>query len=140
MWVWVGRDGGSRPVRLALRVVLILHAGGCAQLKSIVPACPSCVWLAQESIQNDVIEWLRFLKNSIGFDGWRFDFVRGYDGRFVKIYTDATVSVCWCCGCLNAVRAGCKQGPLIFAASTTLTDLVCVFVALHSAVQLLYPI
>jgi len=46
----------------------------------------------QERIQNDIIEWLRFLKQSIGFDGWRFDFVRGYDGRFCKIYTDSTVS------------------------------------------------
>jgi hypothetical protein len=50
-----------------------------------------CVCL-QERIQNDIIEWLRFLKNSIGFDGWRYDFVRGYGGQFVKIYTDATVS------------------------------------------------
>jgi alpha-amylase len=45
----------------------------------------------QERIQNDIIEWLRFLKNSIGFDGWRYDFVRGYSGQFVKVYTDATV-------------------------------------------------
>jgi hypothetical protein len=45
----------------------------------------------QEKIQNDIVEWLRFLKQSIGFDGWRFDFVRGYDGKFCKIYTDATV-------------------------------------------------
>lgn len=52
----------------------------------------------QEGIRNDIIEWLRFLKNSIGFDGWRFDFVRGYGGQYCKIYTDATVSeLCLCC-------------------------------------------
>lgn len=54
------------------------------------PAAPN-IDHTQERIQNDIIEWLRFLKQSIGFDGWRFDFVRGYDGRFCKIYTDATV-------------------------------------------------
>lgn len=51
--------------------------------------CPSCM---QERIREDIIEWLRFLRNSIGFDGWRFDFVRGYGGQFCKTYTDATVS------------------------------------------------
>jgi alpha-amylase len=50
----------------------------------------------QERIQNDIIEWLRFLKNSIGFDGWRYDFVRGYGGQFVKVYTDATVRTMEC--------------------------------------------
>ncbi|KAF8066365.1 AMY2 [Scenedesmus sp. PABB004] len=54
------------------------------------PAAPN-IDHTQESIRTDVIEWLRFLKNSIGFDGWRFDFVRGYNGQFCKIYTDATV-------------------------------------------------
>uniref|UniRef100_A0A383VU35 Alpha-amylase n=1 Tax=Tetradesmus obliquus TaxID=3088 RepID=A0A383VU35_TETOB len=54
------------------------------------PAAPN-IDHTQERIQNDIIEWLRFLKNSIGFDGWRYDFVRGYGGQFVKIYTDATV-------------------------------------------------
>lgn len=30
------------------------------------------------------MEWLRYLRNSIGFDGWRFDFVRGWPGHFAK--------------------------------------------------------
>jgi alpha-amylase len=54
------------------------------------PAAPN-IDHTQETIRNDIIEWLRFLKNSIGFDGWRFDFVRGYGGQYCKIYTDATV-------------------------------------------------
>lgn len=45
----------------------------------------------QERIRNDIIEWMRFLRNSIGFDGWRFDFVRGYNGQYCKTYVDATV-------------------------------------------------
>lgn len=46
---------------------------------------------AQERVRNDLIEWMRYLRNSIGFDGWRFDFVRGYSGTYAKQYIDATV-------------------------------------------------
>lgn len=35
--------------------------------------------------------WLKFLRHSIGFDGWRLDFVRGYHGQYVKQYVDETV-------------------------------------------------
>jgi hypothetical protein len=42
-------------------------------------------------VRNDLIQWLQHLRNNIGFDGWRFDFVRGYNGQYAKIYTDATV-------------------------------------------------
>lgn len=35
---------------------------------------------AQERVRQDIVKWLRWLKNSIGFDGWRFDFVKGYGG------------------------------------------------------------
>jgi alpha-amylase len=27
---------------------------------------------------------MKYLRQSIGFDGWRFDFVRGYPGQFAK--------------------------------------------------------
>ena len=61
--------------------------------------------MTQERIRNDIIEWLRFLKNSIGFDGWRFDFVRGYGGQYCKVYTDATVSCSkWCLGLLDVLK------------------------------------
>lgn len=75
----------TRQRRIAVRVSTE-HTQVCAFLLS-----PFSRWCPQEKIQNDIIEWLRFLKQSIGFDGWRFDFVRGYDGRFCKIYTDSTV-------------------------------------------------
>lgn len=31
---------------------------------------------SQEKIRKDIIEWLQWLRKSIGFDGWRFDFVK----------------------------------------------------------------
>jgi endo-alpha-1,4-polygalactosaminidase (GH114 family) len=34
--------------------------------------------------------WLNYLK-TVGFDGWRLDFVRGYGGKYVKEYINSTV-------------------------------------------------
>lgn len=31
----------------------------------------------QERVRKDIAEWMRWLRNSIGFDGWRFDYVKG---------------------------------------------------------------
>lgn len=45
----------------------------------------------QERIRNDIVNWLKYLRQSIGIDGWRLDFVRGYSGNFAKQYIDATV-------------------------------------------------
>jgi len=42
-------------------------------------------------IQQDIIEWMKFLRTSIGFDGWRFDFVKGYPGDILRLYIDSTV-------------------------------------------------
>jgi alpha-amylase len=46
---------------------------------------------SQERVRKDIAQWMRYLRNSIGFDGWRFDFVKGYDGSFVGEYVNATV-------------------------------------------------
>ncbi|GFR49731.1 hypothetical protein Agub_g11888 [Astrephomene gubernaculifera] len=46
---------------------------------------------SQERIRNDIANWMKYLRNSIGFDGWRFDFVRGYPGTYCKQYIDETV-------------------------------------------------
>ncbi|KIY91536.1 hypothetical protein MNEG_16428 [Monoraphidium neglectum] len=53
------------------------------------PAAPN-IDHTQERIRNDIVDWLKYLK-TVGFDGWRFDFVRGYGGNYVKAYIDATV-------------------------------------------------
>ena len=33
---------------------------------------------SQERVRNDIKAWMKWLKNNVGFDGWRFDFVKGY--------------------------------------------------------------
>lgn len=42
------------------------------------------------AVRQEIIRWMNFLKNDIGFDGWRYDFVHGYDPIYNKEYNDAT--------------------------------------------------
>jgi len=42
-------------------------------------------------VRSDIVSWLNWLKKEIGYDGWRYDFSRGYDGKFIEIYNDASV-------------------------------------------------
>ena len=42
-------------------------------------------------VRADLGAWLAYLRSSIGFDGWRFDFVKGYAGSYTREYVDGTV-------------------------------------------------
>ena len=42
------------------------------------------------SVQNEIKYWLSWLKNTIGFQGWRYDYVKGYGGAYVGMYNTAT--------------------------------------------------
>ncbi|KAI3440350.1 uncharacterized protein J3R85_003679 [Psidium guajava] len=41
-------------------------------------------------VQKELSDWMNWLKRDIGFDGWRFDFVKGYAPSITKIYMDQT--------------------------------------------------
>ncbi|CAI6010953.1 unnamed protein product [Closterium sp. NIES-65] len=41
-------------------------------------------------VQRDLINWLLWMKREVGFDGWRFDFAKGYGAEFVGKYCRAT--------------------------------------------------
>ncbi|KAK4348820.1 hypothetical protein RND71_031575 [Anisodus tanguticus] len=43
-----------------------------------------------ERVQKDLSDWMNWLKSEIGFDGWRFDFVKGYAPSITKIYMQNT--------------------------------------------------
>ncbi|XP_022726067.1 LOW QUALITY PROTEIN: alpha-amylase 3, chloroplastic-like [Durio zibethinus] len=45
---------------------------------------------SQEFVRKDLEEWLCWLREEIGYDGWRLDFVRGFWGGYVKDYLDAS--------------------------------------------------
>lgn len=53
------------------------------------PAPPSCSLCSQ--VRSDLTQWMQYLKNRVGFDGWRFDFVKGYSGVWAREYIDGTV-------------------------------------------------
>ncbi|KFA86753.1 glucan 1,4-alpha-maltotetraohydrolase domain-containing protein [Archangium violaceum] len=43
------------------------------------------------TVQSDIKGWMNWLKSSIGYDGWRYDYVKGYGGSYVGGYNNATV-------------------------------------------------
>ncbi|KAL5553930.1 hypothetical protein UlMin_041331 [Ulmus minor] len=45
---------------------------------------------SQDFVRKDIKEWLCWLRNEIGYDGWRLDFVRGFWGGYVKDYLEAS--------------------------------------------------
>ena len=43
-----------------------------------------------QTVRNDISAWMNWLKSSIGFDGWRYDYVRGYSPYYCGYYNDQT--------------------------------------------------
>jgi len=42
------------------------------------------------AVRAEIIKWMKKLQDDLGFDGWRYDFVHGYDPIYNKEYNDAT--------------------------------------------------
>ncbi len=42
------------------------------------------------AVRAAIITWMKKLQDDLGFDGWRYDFVHGYDPIYNKEYNDAT--------------------------------------------------
>ncbi|GAB4839955.1 Alpha-amylase A type-3 [Ancistrocladus abbreviatus] len=45
---------------------------------------------SQDFVRKDIKEWLCWLREDIGYDGWRLDFVRGFWGGYVKDYLESS--------------------------------------------------
>ncbi|WNG50100.1 alpha-amylase [Archangium minus] len=43
------------------------------------------------TVQTDLKSWMNWLKSSIGYDGWRYDYVKGFNGSYVGNYNTGTV-------------------------------------------------
>ncbi|KAG6714082.1 hypothetical protein I3842_05G185200 [Carya illinoinensis] len=41
-------------------------------------------------VQKELSQWVNWLKTEIGYDGWRFDFVKGYVPSIIKTYLEQT--------------------------------------------------
>jgi hypothetical protein len=46
-------------------------------------------WQLQERVRKDLVAWLNHLRNNVGYDGWRFDFTKGYCEQFCPLLTSA---------------------------------------------------
>lgn len=68
----------------------IFNGGGSWKKEEDYSAAPN-IDHSQEHVRTDITEWMRWLRTSIGFDGWRFDFVKGYSGKYNAEYVNATV-------------------------------------------------
>ncbi|KAH9742300.1 alpha-amylase isozyme 3A [Citrus sinensis] len=42
-------------------------------------------------VQKELSDWMNWLKTEIGFDGWRFDFVKGYAPSITRLYMKNTM-------------------------------------------------
>jgi alpha-amylase len=43
----------------------------------------------QDFVRNDLKDWMRWVRNDLGFTDFRFDFSKGYASRFVREFIDA---------------------------------------------------
>jgi alpha-amylase len=43
-----------------------------------------------ERVQRELIGWMKWLKEDIGYDGWRYDFTKGFAGWAVALYNEST--------------------------------------------------
>ncbi|KAI3436462.1 hypothetical protein D9Q98_005879 [Chlorella vulgaris] len=43
-----------------------------------------------KELRDSLVDWLNWLKTDLGFEGWRFDYVRGFAAEYVKEYIERT--------------------------------------------------
>ena len=53
------------------------------------PAAPN-IDHTNDVVRSDLKGWLSWLRDDVGYDGWRFDFAKGYAGKFVGEYVEAS--------------------------------------------------
>ncbi|KAH9532111.1 hypothetical protein CY35_19G072200 [Sphagnum magellanicum] len=44
----------------------------------------------QKQVQDELTDWMNWLRAEIGFDGWRFDYAKGYAPEFCGLYCERT--------------------------------------------------
>lgn len=46
---------------------------------------------ANSTVREGLLDWLKWLRSELGFEGWRFDYVKGYAPEYTKEYVGKTV-------------------------------------------------
>lgn len=47
---------------------------------------------ANEKVMQDLVEWMKWLQSEVGYDGWRFDYSKGYAAKYAQQLIEATGS------------------------------------------------
>jgi len=64
---------------------------------------------ANPELRAALVDWLNWLKDDIGFEGWRFDFAKGYAPSCLKQYVSETVGPE--SFCVSEIWYPCQYGP-----------------------------
>lgn len=63
---------------------------------------------ANGQVQAMMKAYLRFMKNVIGFDGWRYDYAQGFKGKYINMYNSASANYFSVCEFWNGDIANIK--------------------------------
>lgn len=100
-WSWLGPGSPhSQSILAPPRVLLVATSP-----QPRTPTCHACQHAppgadygaapdldhANPELREALKHWLAWLQEDIGFEAWRFDFVKGYAAEFVDEYVGATV-------------------------------------------------
>ena len=76
---------------------------------------------ADTRVQTMMKSYLRWMKNVIGFDGWRYDYAQGFKGKYINMYNSASANYFSVCefwngesGKMKSYLADCNWNTTVF--------------------------
>ena len=86
---------------------------------------------ADTRVQAMMKAYLRWMKNEIGFDGWRYDYAQGFKGRYIDMYNSASANYFSVCEFWNGEAGAVKSYLNDCGWNTTVFDFSCKYTAIQ---------